>query len=492
MLNEIKSRFLSGKTQFFTILLFILSFQISNAQWQPEVRLTNDPAGSFTFRNSIAANGNLIHVVFYDKRDNNSTYEIYYKRSTDGGLSFGADVRLTNDAATSYNPAIAYSGSVLHVVWTDNRDGNYEIYYKRSTDDGLSWEADTRLTNNSFLSNYPSISASGLNLHLVWHDTRDGNAEIYYKNSTDGGNTWSVDMRLSNTSGLSYVPSVAVSGSFVHVAWYDSTAGNWEIYYKRSTDGGISWGADTRLTNDPANSTYPYLGVSGSVVHLVWTDRRNGTDNIYYKRSTNGGTSWAADFRLTKNNYNNIYASLAINGPVVHLIFQRAISTFWDIFYNKSTNDGVKWGNEVQLTNNPSGSTLSSIAVSGSAVHIEFVDDRDGNYEIYYKQNLTGTGRPIGISNINAELPNKFALSQNYPNPFNPTTKIKFGLPNSSFAKLVVYDALGREVETLVNEQLNAGTYEAVWSADKFSSGVYYYKLTSGDFSQTNKMILIK
>jgi Secretion system C-terminal sorting domain len=98
----------------------------------------------------------------------------------------------------------------------------------------------------------------------------------------------------------------------------------------------------------------------------------------------------------------------------------------------------------------------------------------------------------IGIQPISNEVPNQFLLSQNYPNPFNPVTKIRFALPKSSFAKIVVYDALGGEMETIVNEQLNAGTYEADWSAGRFSSGVYYYKLVVADYTKTKKMVLIK
>jgi len=99
---------------------------------------------------------------------------------------------------------------------------------------------------------------------------------------------------------------------------------------------------------------------------------------------------------------------------------------------------------------------------------------------------------PVGIQPISNEIPQKYSLEQNYPNPFNPTTKIRFALPKSSFAKIVVYDATGRELETLVNEQLNAGIYEADWNADKFSSGVYYYRLVAGDNSETKKMILVR
>jgi hypothetical protein len=97
-----------------------------------------------------------------------------------------------------------------------------------------------------------------------------------------------------------------------------------------------------------------------------------------------------------------------------------------------------------------------------------------------------------GINHTSSIVPQTFLLYQNYPNPFNPATKIRFSLPKSSFATIVIYDVLGRELKTLVNEQLNAGTYEAEWSADKFSSGVYYYKLIAGDFSETRKAVLIK
>lgn len=98
----------------------------------------------------------------------------------------------------------------------------------------------------------------------------------------------------------------------------------------------------------------------------------------------------------------------------------------------------------------------------------------------------------VSIVSIGTEVPQIYSLEQNYPNPFNPATKIRFALPKSSYAKLVIFDALGRELETLVSEQLNAGTYEADWSGGKFSSGIYYYKLAAGDFTVTKKMVLIK
>ncbi len=98
----------------------------------------------------------------------------------------------------------------------------------------------------------------------------------------------------------------------------------------------------------------------------------------------------------------------------------------------------------------------------------------------------------IGITPISSEIPKDYSLSQNYPNPFNPNSKIKFQITKLNNAKLVVLDILGREVSTLVNEQLKPGTYEVDFDGSKFSSGVYFYKLVAGDFVETKKMILVK
>jgi len=171
------------------LFLFTLlgNISITFSQWQNDVRLTNDPGWSTTsFNNAwcIASNGDTIHVVWYDNRDGN--YEIYYKRSVDGGSNWESDLRLTNNSASSEMPSISVSGSFVHIVWYDFRDGNNEIYYNRSTDSGTSWGLDTRLTDQSSNSDYPCISASGNNVNIVWRDGRDGNWEIYYKNSTDG------------------------------------------------------------------------------------------------------------------------------------------------------------------------------------------------------------------------------------------------------------------------------------------------------------------
>jgi hypothetical protein len=107
-----------------------------------------------------------------------------------------------------------------------------------------------------------------------------------------------------------------------------------------------------------------------------------------------------------------------------------------------------------------------------------------------------------GISNNNTKLPGKYSLSQNYPNPFNPTTKIRFAIPaplsfpnapiGNPGVMLKIYDINGREIQTLVNEKLNPGTYEVTFDGSNYASGIYFYRLTTDDFSDTKKLILLK
>lgn len=477
----------------FVVLLFSVSL---NAQWEPDVRLTNAESNSWTTNNNawcIAAKENVVHITWGDIRDGDR--EIYYKRSTDGGTTWGADIRLTNTISYSEGPSIAVSDSHVHVVWQDYRDGNYEIYSKHSTDGGITWGNDIRQTKNINTSLSPCIASSGLLVHIVWHDERDYNypykSEIYYKRSTDGGLTWGEDIRLTFSVSYSAYSSIVVSGSLMHLVWMDNRDGLGEIYYKRSTDSGINWGADTRLTNEYYDSWSPSIAASGKLVHIVWSDSRNGYDEIYYKRSTDDGITWGADNRLTNAPFNSNSPSVAVSDKLVHVAWDDWRDNDREIYYKRSTNGGITWGVDTRLTNAIYNSERPSIAVSGSHVNVVWTDSRNGyiNSEIYYKRNPTGN---VGIRNIKTEIPSAFSLNQNYPNPFNPKTVIRFSLSVVSNAVLKVYDAMGREVETLVNESLQPGTYSVDWNASDFPSGVYFYRLQTESFTETKRMTLIK
>ncbi|MBI5401986.1 MAG: exo-alpha-sialidase [Ignavibacteriae bacterium] len=482
--------------KFIYTLVFLAFVSTLNAQWEADVRLTNNPAyswGSYNNAWTIAANGMNVHVVWDEERDGHP--EIYYKRSTLSGLTWGADTRLTNNTAGKYYPSIAVSGSVIHIVWRDLRNlgssGNNEIYYKRSTDNGTTWEADTRLTYDTLKSYNPSIAVSGSVVHVVWHDERNGVPEIYYKRSTNAGVTWGADTRLTNNPAFSQDACVAVSGSIVCVVWIDDRDNNFEIYYKRSTDAGVTWGTDTRLSNNTNVSKTPSVAISGSVVNVVWCDLRDGNEEIYLKRTTNAGANWGTETRLTIDTNSSTFPSITMSDSFTHIVWKDKRNGNAEIYYKRSTNAGVNWEADTRLTNNTSNKDYASLAASNSMVHVLWSDYRHEATEKYYKRNPTGNVIS-GIQHISSEIPTSYSLSQNYPNPFNPTTKIKFDVARVGDVKIAVYDAMGREVQTLVNESLQSGTYEAEFDGSQLTSGVYFYKLITGDFTETKKMLMIK
>jgi hypothetical protein len=480
---------MKAKTFRIICILFLIqsAFTVKNSfgQWEPDVRLTNDGGISYPSYNNawnIAANGDTVHIVWFDKRNNNY-YAIYYKRSIDKGLSWGEDIALTDGTVNaSLDPSIAVSGNVVHVVWHDGRDvgGGYELYYKRSTDGGLTWETELRLTNAPLFSGYASLAVSGNIVHLTWYDERDGNYEVYYKRSTDGGLNWEADTRLTNNPGYSWSPSISVSGNLVHVVWFNDLSGNEEIYYKRSTDGGFTWEEEIRLTNDPAFSDNTSIAVSGNDVHVVWMDNRDGNFEIYYLCSTDGGLNWESEARLTFFSGSSYNPSITCYGLNLHCVWYDNRDGNYEIYYKRSTDSGITWEEDFRLTEDPASSGFPSIAVADTILHVVWQDDRDGNLEIYYKRNLNGN--PVtGISNFPPGNAAPFSLGQNYPNPFNPSTKIKFTIPavetrHASFQQMVtlmVYDVLGNEISTLVNEEKSPGTYEVEFNTSSIFRNLF-------------------
>ena len=134
----------------------------------------------------------------------------------------------------------------------------------------------------------------------------------------------------------------------------------------------------------------------------------------------------------------------------------------------------------------------SFLAKSGAQVNVSATSPNPPNSgsinvegTVYY-DGLTSSVRQI------SELPNDYSLSQNYPNPFNPSTNIEYSIPSESYVELKVYDVLGNEVATLVNEQQQAGIYRADFTADNLPSGVYFARITANEYSQVVKMTLLK
>ncbi len=441
--------------------------------------LTNNPGSSATTMNNagcIAASDEFLHVVWTDNRSGEA--EVYYKRSTDQGKTWGMDTRISDLGSASANPTIAVSGSVIHVVWNDDRDGNLEIYYKRSTDGGLTWGADTRLTNDSDVSQHPSLSVSGSNVHVVWYDDRTLNGQIFYIHSPDAGVSWDSEKQLESNENFSKITSVASSGSDVHVVWHSMNiiSGTDNLFYTHSTDDGLSWSSPEQLTND-LTCVYPSIAVSGSTVHVVWFDGRDGggSTEIYYKQSSDAGSTWGPDTRLSNNTGYSSYPFVMASGANVHLVWQDNPDSKINIYYRQSVDNGLNWDTELELSN-ATYAYYGSVAASASALNVVWTERVFGNDDILYKRNLAVN--PVGLA--------EFAISGNklnvYPNPFlNEITAITSdNLPD----EIIIYDISSRKL--IQKEFVNTITIDA----SQLPKGIYFCEVrNAGGVLQKSKLV---
>jgi len=373
---------------YLVLILCLFCAQISLADWTPAKRLTWTPGPSHSAAIALDSMARL-HLVWGDQTPGN--YEVYYKRSTNGGSTWTAARRLTWNSGDSVGLAIAVDLSDrVHVVWEDSTPVDYEVYYKRSTDGGETWSATQRLTWLSGQSRgvKTAVDSSGV-LHVVWCDDTPGDYEIYHKKSTDGGANWTSAKRLTWTAGFSGWPALAASPvGDLHVVWSDDQSGSKAIYYKKSSDSGATWSAMKRLTwTSGGLENQELVADPSSCLHLIWLADSSGNSDIYYKRSKDGGDSWTAAERLTWTSGSAACPAIAADpsGPL-SMVWCDNTPGNWEIYYKRSTDGGLTWTSSKRLTWG-SGYSYDPAQVVDSLglVHLVWDDSPSSESEIYYK-----------------------------------------------------------------------------------------------------------
>jgi photosystem II stability/assembly factor-like uncharacterized protein len=374
--------------------------------------------------------------------------------STDNGASWTAEyLPLTNTIGTVNVYSLAVSGSNLFA----GTDGGVFL----STNNGTNWTAvNNGLTNISV----NSLVVSGNNLF----------GESEYSGiflSTNNGTNWT-KTSLTNTPVLSF----AVSDANLFAGT------NHGVFL--STNNGTSWTqADSGLT--PVG-TFSYVNVNAFAVSgsNIFAGAYGG---VFL--SPNNGTSWTkVDSGLTPVGSDPYVAinNLAVSGANIF-----ASTSDGRVFL--STNNGTNWTDE---SSGLTGQAITSITACDTYLFIGVtysVKNRNN-------QNIPVDGimrRPLSemvtaVKEATGEIPTRFSLSQNYPNPFNPSTVISYQIASAGKVSLKVYDILGREVATLVNSVKAAGNYTVTFIATNLPSGVYFYRLQAGTYSNTKKLLLLK
>jgi len=323
-----------------TLLVILLQafIPLGNAvAWSSETRLTTHPKSDWAPSATQTSDGH-IWVVWHAYR--NGEADLYY--SIYNGTSWSQAYQLTTDPNQDGTPSIAeINDGTIWVVWTSNRTGNFDIFYKTSSNRGLSWSNDIPLTTDAADDMAPSIAQiSDGRIWVVWSSKRTGNDDVFYKVSSDKGATWTGDVQLTHDFDPDRAPSIMQTREgVIWVVWHSYRVGGSEIFYKTSSDNGLSWSSDARLTKDPDYDLNP---------------------SVMQARDGNVWVVWQSD-------------RIAINGVPQD-----------DIFYK--IYDGSLWSNDTPLTANESDDMMPSVMQSKNlAIWVFWVSDRNDNYDIYYK-----------------------------------------------------------------------------------------------------------
>ena len=320
------------------------------------------------------------------------------------------------------------------------------------------------------------------------------NRSAYVYITYDGGSTWS--------------QTFAVMGGYIYGTVF--TAGNnfglhcnpiggfWKIYW--SSNNGSKW---------QLLSTYPQEGSEtgwNNALCVVYPDGWSGTNSgrLYYSPT---GEEWSPQptTRLINSKavwFKNKDVGMA-GGNVIDFTTDGGSS--WTFISVPGTGDilgiaadGDKWwyvrGSSVYHSTDNGGS-WSMIYTAPSGIFNHLVKATNGSHLWAVRSNggISSTHTPVGIEDERKDaIPEIFSLAQNYPNPFNPSTTFSYTIPNASKVIIKIYDVLGNEIETLVNDDKEAGNYEVKWNAVDLPSGVYFYQLSTGSFIETKNMLLLK
>jgi len=379
------------------IFLFFLSVYIH--AWTVPHRLTWNQKNSYYTSIAVDSNDN-VHVVWYQTLLNNT--EIYYIKSSNAGSTWGPLQRLTWMSGHSNCPDItADSSGSLHLVWYDDVSGENEIYYKNSSDGGTMWSPPTRLTWMAGSSFNPRIRAD-LNgyIHVVWVDNKPGHNEIYYKRSTDGGTSWTGANRLTWFPNSSLAPSLAIDPSNnLHVVWPHAVGVATEIYYKKSTDAGLNWTISNRLTWVNSNLWKPWIVADpNGNLRLVWHGNPTGNDEIYFRSSLDGGSSWTPPKRITWNSgYSNSAVIVPFDGSSLHIVWGDDFNGNKEIYYKKSSDSGTNWFGLTRLTYNSGDSNFPAMRkeINSNSLHVVWQDNTPGAFEVFHKKQTYLTPIPL-------------------------------------------------------------------------------------------------
>ena len=451
---------------------------------------------------------------YYGSTSSTDSSRILFSSSTDHGINWTTPLRLNEksgdclDADNTVEGAVPTIGPNGEIY--DSWAGPLGLVFTKSTNGGVTF------TPNQVVTSIPAgwdfaipgiYRCNGLpitscdtshsltrgNIYICWGDQRNGvdNSDVFLIKSTDGGNTWGPVIKVNNdnTTRHQFFPWMTIDQTTGHLffVFYDrrSTTGNaTDVYVAESIDGGESFNNfKVSQSSFTPNSNvffgdYTNIAAYNRKVYPVWMRLDGNTLSVW----TAPFTDTASDLPVELTHF-----SSSINNKKVELSWQTATET---------NNYGFQI--EKQFENNTYWSVIGFVKGNGNSnsprtYSFSDLPSLSGTYKYRLKQvDLNGSYKYSSEIEVVFNNITSFSLDQNFPNPFNPSTTISYQLSAEGLVSIKVYNVLGKEIATLDNEIKQSGLHEVNFDASGYGSGIYLYKMTVNNFSQTRKMIVLK
>ena len=426
------------RTLIHTLFFFLLFIKILFAQWHQQ------NSGGFV--------GDIEAISFFNSSKGFAVSGPYILSTTNGGESWGSD-----PFWGTYHPALFFLDE--NNGWKVNYDGTFRYWnVSFTTNSGNTWSSGMAVYDQY---SYPK-SIFFITPDIGWVVGPRPYGGAVYK-STNGGSSWyPLTSNANNTlNSIFFIDSLNGWAVGEHTTNTPYPIPGSSII--KTTDGGSNWIAQPELT------THNHQSVFFVNINTGWICGDNG---MLFK-TTNAGSTWQFQETGIDTNEVNCFNEICfVNENCGYIIGKSGLIL-------NTTNSGESWNNQERGTTN-------------DLLSIFFLDSLFGWISGEGGFILRTTNGGVTFIDNEPNQPTDFILEQNFPNPFNPSTVISYQLPVGGNATIKVYDILGNEIATLVDEYKPAGRYEVEFKAEKLSTGFYFYQLKAGDFFQTRSMILLK
>ena len=480
----------------YVVFLITVPIKVSVCQWVTGNidTLTHDNASDYSVSpNSMFIDAqNTLHVVWQKRELWPNGWGIYYAKKFVNG-SWTNPIRISDTLYTSVYPSVVVAGKLNKVFIS------YVSVYSKYAQIKLAissinetWSS-INITTDSLQNRNPLIEIDkNENIHLTWLGM-DSLFNYKVKYSSNKSGIWKIQSLDDNYSGDNYyaTPSLSVSpnghANIMYLSIINGIPRNILAENFDTKEGKWSYELLPESVNGSGILKISKKGKLNYIFH--YSKDFQFPVKTYYTFKANNLSGWSPP-ELINENFDGYCTSVEIDdNEKLHL-----------------TLDSLELAFKIGITyyaNNKSGIwQFSSVSATGNTFHSSFKLDKNGSGNIIASSEeypipsellyLKSENNLIGIQENFSFNVNDYALFQNYPNPFNPSTNIKFAMPKSGKAELKVFDAGGREVSVLLNENLSAGSYEYTFDAAGLPSGIYFYTLRTGGFVASRKMLLVK